>query len=101
MKNQIKVVLGIIVIVIVFLLMHFVFYDKYNCADVFNKIQSEFSQKNIGYKQLIISYIQELLIKIIRGHSMLSRDNIYLSNNENTHFELEKIFLNLVLSKLI
>ena len=29
MKNQIKVVLGIIVIVIVFLLMHFVFYDKY------------------------------------------------------------------------
>jgi len=71
-----------------------VFYDKYDCADVFNKIQSEFSQKNIGYKQLIISYIQELLIKIIRGHSMLSRDNIYLSNNENTHFELEKIFLN-------
>ncbi len=63
-----------------------IFVDKYDCASIFEKILDEFSRKNIGYKQLIISYIEELLVKIIRGHSLLSRDNLSYVSSDNTHF---------------
>jgi len=71
-----------------------VFMDKYDCASIFERILDEFSTKNIGYKQLIVSYLEELLIKIVRAHSMLSRENRDQDSVSNTHFELEKIFLN-------
>ncbi|MCR5705851.1 MAG: AraC family transcriptional regulator [Acholeplasmatales bacterium] len=71
-----------------------VFMDKYDCASIFERILDEFSTKNIGYKQLIVSYLEELLIKIVRAHSMLSRENRNQDSVSNTHFELEKIFLN-------